>query len=215
MRRALAAAATLALLLVGCGSSGSGPTVFAAASLQRALPKARTHFAGSQELVAQLEAGAKADVVVTADESTMQKLVDAGIVRRDPPTAVAANELAIATRRPDVNSLADLAAATVVLADPSVPLGRLTAQALAQANVAVKPRSYELDAAATLQKVSLGEADAAVVYITDRAPDVRIVPIPPEHNVRTRYMAAALTDKGRPYVARLPALLKDEGFLAP
>lgn len=206
MRRALL---LLLALLAGCGSdSDSGPTVFAAASLQKVLPPGRVHFAGSQELVAQIQAGAKPDVVVTADEATMAKL---GV----PAVAVAANELAIATRRDDINTLADLAAATVVLADPSVPLGRLTAQALAKAGVTVKARSLELDAAATLQKVSLGEADAAVVYRTDSAPDVRIVPIPPENNVRTRYMAAALTPEGEDYVAKLPALLQSKGFLEP
>jgi molybdate transport system substrate-binding protein len=203
----------LALLATACGSSDDELTVFAAASLKQALPPGRVSFAGSQELVAQLQAGAKADVVVTADEATMQKLVDAGIAH--DPTPVAANELAIATRRADVNTLADLARATTVLADPSVPLGRLTAQALAKAGVTVQPRSLELDAASTLQKVSLGEADAAVVYITDQAPDVRIVPIPAEHNVRTRYMAAALTAEGEDYVKALPALLQAKGFFAP
>lgn len=210
MRKALLA---LALIATACGSSNQELTVFAAASLKQALPPSRVSFAGSQELVAQLEAGAKADVVVTADEATMQKLVDAGIAY--DPTPVAANELAIATRRADINTLADLAKATTVLADPSVPLGRLTAQALAKAGVDARPKSLELDAASTLQKVSLGEADAAVVYATDTAPDVRIVPIPPEHNVRTRYMAAALTAKGEDYVRALPALLQAKGFLAP
>lgn len=213
MRKRLLALALA--FLAGCGSNGNGtePTVFAAASLKQALPPGRVSYAGSQELVAQLQAGAKADVVVTADEETMQKLVDAGLAQ--DPTAVAANELAIATRRPDVNTLADLANKTTVLADPSVPLGRLSAQALAKAGVTVKPRSLELDAASTLHKVSIGEADAAVVYATDKAPDVRIVPIPAEHNVRTRYMAAALTAKGEDYVKALPARLKAKGFLAP
>lgn len=213
MRRALFAVALVAGACGGGGGDSSEPTVFAAASLKQFLPPGRVSFAGSQELVAQLQAGAKADVVVTADEATMQKVVDSGIAK--DPTPVAANELAIATRRPEVKTLADLAGVSTVVADPSVPLGRLTAAALGKAGVTLHPKSLELDAAATLQKVALGEVDAAVVYRTDEAPDVRIVPIPAEHNVRTRYMAAALTAKGGDYVARLPALLQEQGFLAP
>lgn len=214
MRRA---ALALALLAAACGNGGHKLTVFAAASLQQALPRdaADYNFAGSQELVAQLQNGAKADVVVTADEATMQTLVDAAIAHG--PVAVAANELAIATTRRDVRTLADLARpdVSVVVADPSVPLGKLTQQALAKAGVTVKPWSRELDAATALQKVAGGEADAAIVYVSQFAGGVTIVTIPREHNVRTRYMAAAFTAEGRDYIDKLPAQLRRGGLLAP
>src|SRR5450756_751733 len=105
--RPVSCAAALSMLLVGCGGSlsslpsGAPPTpklagsltVFAAASLTEALSdeKARLStaypglsvtysFAGSQQLVAQIQAGAPADVVATADESNMQKLMTAKLV---------------------------------------------------------------------------------------------------------------------------------------
>src|SRR5205807_32917 len=64
-------------------------TVFAAASLTEAFRDIATanpgvditfDFAGSQALVTQLIQGAGADVVATADQRSMQRLVDAGLV---------------------------------------------------------------------------------------------------------------------------------------
>jgi molybdate transport system substrate-binding protein len=158
-------------------------TVFAAASLTDAFTDAkavieRAHphgtitfsFAGSQMLVQQVLDGAPADIVATADTATMDKLV--GAKRVEGPTTLAHNTLAIAVapgNPKEVTGLADLARPdlTVVLADPSVPVGAYAAAALRHADVAVKPRSLELDVKAALAKVIAGEADAAIVYATD------------------------------------------------
>ena len=93
--------AVLALaLLAACGSAsggGSGVTVLAAASLTEAFEElggATFSFAGSQQLVAQVEAGAPVDVVATADPAAMERLVRAG--RVEPPQDFARNRLAIA-----------------------------------------------------------------------------------------------------------------------
>jgi len=178
------------LALVGCGSEISDPapaalvevtpiTVFAAASLTEAfsvaadkVPQVRPtySFAGSQQLVTQLTQGAPADVVATADEATMQRAADAGLV--DTPATFARTTLVIAVRPGNpakVVGLADLAGPDlkVVLADPSVPAGRYARQALDGAGVEVSPRSLELDVKAALAKVTAGEADAAIVYTTD------------------------------------------------
>src|SRR5205085_10391239 len=84
----------------------------------------RYSYAGSQQLVAQIQAGAPADVVATADEATMQRLVAAGLV--EAPVVFARNRLTIAVRPGNpkrITGLADLGRPDVnlVLADPSVP----------------------------------------------------------------------------------------------
>jgi molybdate transport system substrate-binding protein len=158
-------------------------TVFAAASLTEAFGGAEQDleganpglditysFAGSGALVTQVEQGAPADVIATADLTSMQRLVDAGLV--EAPTTFARNQLEIlvAPGNPhDVDSLADLADPdlVVVLADDTVPAGKYAAQALAAAGVSVSPVSKELDVKAAVSKVTLGEADATIVYVTD------------------------------------------------
>jgi len=159
--------------------------VFAAASLTESFDQAKTaltatnprlrlsySFAGSQALPAQIDQGAPADVFASADDATMRKLVDAGLV--DAPVVFARNRLAIAVAPGNpkhVVGLADLARPDVgvVLEDPSVPAGAYAAEALARANVRVRPRSSELDVKSALAKVTGGEADATIVYVTDLA----------------------------------------------
>ncbi len=154
-------------------------TVFAAASLTEVfiavvdqVPRVRPtfSFAGSQQLVTQLSQGATADVVATADEPSMQRLVDVRLVEAPVTLARGTLVIAVAAGNPKaVYGLADLGrpGLVVVLADPSVPAGRYAKQVLAAAGVSVTPRSLELDVKATLAKVTGGDADAAIVYGTD------------------------------------------------
>lgn len=188
MLRWLAVLLLLSTLACAGDSSGSasaeGPdtariTVFAAASLTEAftsasgnIPQVRPtfSFAGSQQLATQLEQGAEADVVATADGPSMQRLVDARLVDRPVTFARSTLVIAVAAGNPkSIARLADLArpGLAVVLADPSVPAGRYAQQVLAAAGVRVSPRSLELDVKATLAKVASGVADAAIVYATD------------------------------------------------
>jgi molybdate transport system substrate-binding protein len=214
----------LALLAAACGQprssvqgSGGRPalagslTVFAAASLTTPFTDVKTgladgnpgfsliySFAGSQQLVAQITAGAPADVVATADQETMARLVTAGLV--ETPTDFARNSLqiAVASRNPKaISQLADLArpGLKVVLADPSVPAGRYTEQALERAAVTVRPVSLELNVKSVIGKVISGEADAAVVYTTDvtaAGKAVAGVDIPAVHNVVASYPVAVV-----------------------
>lgn len=213
-------AAVMALAATGCrgdtrpasrpGATGS-LTVLAAASLTEAFAdagwrRATDHlgvavtygFAGSQQVAAQVGAGAPADVVATADEASMAPLVAAGLV--DAPRIFAANKLAIVVPRGNpkgVSSLGDLSddALAVVLADPAVPAGRSAAEALRRAGVTVHPVSQELDVKAVLRRVASGEADAGIVYVTDVAAaggEVTRVEIPDDANVVTRYPVAVV-----------------------
>jgi molybdate transport system substrate-binding protein len=253
-RRALARALAVALALAGCGDGEDGEregaaqaspaaiTVFAAASLTEAFTeigrqlestgraKVTFGFGASSSLAQQIANGAPADVLATADEPTMRR---AGERVAQPVTVFAQNRLAVAVGRGNpkgVRSLADLAKGgmILVLCAPEVPCGRFGAQALAKAGVEVEPRSLEPDVKGVVSKVSLGEADAGIVYVTDVRPaagQLEEVTIPPEHNVVTRYPIAPLRDSTHPESARAfvdavlspsgRAVLDRAGFQAP
>ena len=81
----------------------------------------------------------------------------------------------------------DLAAADFVVCDPSVPCGSAAHTILDNSGAIATPKSLETDVKAVLTKVSLGEADAGIVYVTDArvagdkvmaldiAPDVNVI----------------------------------------
>jgi molybdate transport system substrate-binding protein len=218
------------LAAAGCTTADPGVTVVAAASLTEAfqdLGGATFSFAGSQQLVAQVEAGAPVDVVATADDEAMDRLVRSGLV--DRPRNFAGNRLAIAVEagNPDrIAGLADLArpGLKVVLPDPAVPAGRYARQVLDRAGVVVRPVSLELDVKAVAAKVTAGEADAGIVYVTDVAAGAR-VEIPDGVNVTARYPVAVVRGTGNragaeAFVDRLlgpegRAALAARGFLVP
>lgn len=238
MSRLGAALAAATLLVAGCaGSPGTaGLTVLAAASLAEAFEAfgagaAVTYsFAGSQHLVAQVEAGAPADVVATADEVAMDRLVKAGLV--EPPRTFARNRLAIAVGAGNpqrVTGLADLARAglRVALADPAVPAGRYAERMLDRAGVSVRPVSLELDVKAVVARVAAGEAHAGIVYVTDLrdGSGVDAVDIPEGANVTAAYPVAVIRgshdlEAARAFVDRLLDLpgreaLAAAGFVLP
>lgn len=251
--------AVLTAALAGCGSGGTdgdapeGPaaagdaageiTVLAASSLSEvfedlaaafedANPGARVRlsFAASPTLVAQVQEGAPADVVATADDVTMDKLVESGDVAE--PRDFARNELAIAVApgNPEgIGGIGDLARSglVVVLCDMTVPCGRLADEAFESAGVSVDAASREQNVKATLAKVELGEADAAVVYATDtHANDaVTEIPIPSGQNVTAALPIATVRDARNASTAERFAdfvlsgrgreMLLAAGFLAP
>jgi molybdate transport system substrate-binding protein len=227
-------------------SALSGPlSVFAASSLTEAFNTVKTdlstsnsdltltfNFAGSQALVTQIQQGADADVFASADTKNMQKLEDAGLV--EAPKTFARNklEIAVAPGNPkNITSLADLEkpGVTLVLADASVPAGKYARQAFTKAGLpAPRPVSNELDVKSTMSKLTLGEADAVVVYVTDvkaAGDKVEGVEIPDAQNVEAVYPIAVL--KASKHAAAAAAfvdeiatgrgrqVLADNGFLPP
>lgn len=185
LKAALAAAAALALApFAGCGTgagsdSGETVTVFAAASLTEAFTeigdrfeaehegvRIEFNFAGSSDLAAQITEGAPADVFASADESNMDKVVDADAVAG--PEAFALNRLVIAVPEgnPDgVTGIGDLAGLDFATCATQVPCGIAAQTALD--GTGLTPVTYEADVKSTLQKLVLGEVDAALVYRTD------------------------------------------------
>jgi molybdate transport system substrate-binding protein len=187
-------------------------TVFAAASLTEAFNDEKTtlatsapslkvtyDFAGSQALVTQIQQGAPADVFASASTKNMQTLVAAGLVETPKTFAHNKLEIAVAPGNPKhITGLADLERAGVVLVleDPSVPAGAYALQAFAKAGLpAPHAKSLELDVKSTLAKLTLGEADAVVVYVTDvksAGAKVQGVEIPDADNVVATYPIAVV-----------------------
>jgi molybdate transport system substrate-binding protein len=188
--------------LTGCAAAGPAPggetgaeasapptdrtlAVFAAASLTGTFTEiaerfetehpgvaVTLNFAGSADLVSQISQGAPADVIATADSTTMATLVDDGVVAADDAIVFATNTLEIAVP-PDnpagIGSFADLAAPglNLVVCAPQVPCGAATETVAAAARVDLTPVSEENSVTDVLGKVTSGEADAGLVYVTD------------------------------------------------
>jgi len=240
----LTAMAALSLVaLTGCGGPSSGGsrsssasvTVFAASSLTNAFGdiaksydaagngKATFSFAGSQYLVTQIQNGAPADVLATADTTTMGQ-VDNQLIT--PAKTFAHNTLVIVTARGNplhITTLADLAKPKVqlILADPSVPAGKYAAQALSDAHVTVHPKSLELDVRSVLTKVEVGEADAGIVYVTDaNSAGSKISSVPVPNSPVATYEVGALDKQGEAFVQAVlssagESTLQSYGFLPP
>ena len=129
------------------------------------------NFAGSSDLVTQIQEGAPADVIATADTANMDKLTAEDLLGSGP-TNFASNTLEIAVP-PDnpagVDALSDLADPKVklVLCAPEVPCGSAAVKVEEAAGLTFAPVSEEASVTDVLGKVTSGEADAGLVYITD------------------------------------------------
>jgi len=214
--RRLAVLALLLVSLAACGSDASSDkttiTVFAAASLKGAFTEigkkyeaehdgvsVKFNFAGSSDLVAQLQQGASADVLATADDATMKKATDDDLVA--VPDKLATNTLEIATppgNPAHVDSLADLADPDlkVVVCAPEVPCGAAARQVEKATGVVIKPVSEEQSVTDVLGKVISGEADAGLVYVTDvkaAGDQVHGVPFPESAMAVNNYPIAVLS----------------------
>jgi len=188
----------------------------------------RVSFAGSQELRTQIENGARADVFASADTKHMAALAKAGLALA--PRTFARNEPVVIVLKGNpagVRSLADLPKAKrLVIGVDNVPIGTYTLQILDKANaklgtdfkdrVLARVVSRELNVRQVLAKVSLGEADAGVVYRTDAvtaADKVELVAIDADLNVTAEYPVAVLKEAPQPKLAQafVDLLLSAEG----
>jgi len=187
----LACLALATTTLAACGSDDTTSTskdktltVYAAASLTGTFTelgkqfeashpgvKVSFSFAGSSDLVAQIQQGAPADVFASADTKNMDKLT-ADDLQGEAPENFASNTLEIVTP-PDnpekIASFADLAKKGVdlVICAPEVPCGAAAATVASAAKVTLAPVSEEQSVKDVLAKVTSGEAEAGLVYVTD------------------------------------------------
>ncbi|UGT52614.1 molybdate ABC transporter substrate-binding protein [Nocardia asteroides] len=221
----VALGATLVLLTVSaCGSDDSASedtlTVFAAASLKNVFTglepefeaanpgvDVRFSFAGSSDLAAQLLAGAPADVFAAADQPTMDKVVRGGRITA-APTTFATNVLTLVTAPGNpkgITGIDDLADATFVVCAPQVPCGRATQQVAQAAGTELRPASEESSVADVLTKVTSGQADAGLVYVTDATgagAKVSTVPIAQAAAAVNTYPIAVVADSKQPAAAK-------------
>jgi molybdate transport system substrate-binding protein len=186
--------------------------VFAAASLQEAFTtlgkqfeaahpgtKVVFNFGPSSGLATQINQGAPADVFASASTKNMDRVVKAAAATS--PTNFASNvmEIAVPPSNPaHVTQLSDLAkpAVKVALCQKAVPCGVTAVKVFKNAKITVTPVTEEVDVKSVLAKVTLGEVDAGVVYITDvRAAGAKVkgIVIPAGVNASNLYPIATLT----------------------
>jgi molybdate transport system substrate-binding protein len=187
-------------------------TVLAASSLQEAFTKLGAQFEAahpgtkvvfsfgpSSGLAEQIGQGAPADVFASASTKNMDTVVSAGAAAN--PTNFVSNtmEIAVPPKNPaHIGRVADLArkGVKVAVCQAAVPCGATALKVFANAKIKVTPVTQEVDVKSTLSKVTLGEVDAGVVYVTDvRAAggSVKGIAIPADVNASTTYPIAPLT----------------------
>ncbi|WP_205353203.1 molybdate ABC transporter substrate-binding protein [Janibacter anophelis] len=250
--RAGACVAPLALALAACGSgSGSGSDdggtttlrVAAAASLTASFEEIATdfeaanegvelefQFAGSSDLATQISNGAELDVFASADEATMDKVAD---LTAADPMIFATNVLTIVTEPGNpqqITGLQDLESSdlAVVVCAEQVPCGAATKALTEQQDVTLDPASEESKVTGVLTKVTTGEADAGLVYVTDATgagDQVETVEAEDSDEVVNSYPIAVLDGAPSPDEAQAfvdfvtgpegQAVLQDKGFGTP
>jgi len=222
-------------------------TVLAAASLTESFTELGTlfesqnpgvkvalSFAGSQALAQQLGQGADADVFASANNKYMDAAIEANRVNKNDAKAFVTNRLVVIFPKDnsaDIKVLQDLAKPGVLLdlADPSVPVGQYTVNFLDKTiedpdfdaqfkeDVLNNVVSYEDNVKAVVTKVSLGEADAGIVYVTDVTADaadkVGKLDIPDALNTIATYPIAPISDSTNPDLAQafVNLVLSSEG----
>lgn len=232
-------------------------TVFAAASLTEAFNAAAPAFTkktglavtfnygGSDTLATQIKQAAPVDVFASANLVQMKVVSDAGLVAGTPKT-FAKNRLVLISPKSGSTKVANPAglakpSVKVVLAAATVPVGSYARATFAKlsggagypadfpAAVEKNVVSNELDVKAVVTKISLGEADAGVVYSTDVTPSVAakldVVPFPSAVAPDIEYPIAALKNAPNAKGAQAfvdyilspegQSYLKARGFISP
>ena len=206
-------------------------TVFAAASLQDAFQELATSFEaahagvhitfdfqGSQDLVTALDGGSPADVLATANNSTMTDAANKGLVGEQTEFATNVLTLIVPAGNPaGVTGINDgsLDKADLVICAPEVPCGEATQKLAAELGVTLNPVSEEQKVTDVRGKVESGEAQAGIVYTTDAAKSgSKVEPIAlPANSVINHYPIALTKSAGNPQAAQafIDYILSPEG----
>ena len=200
----------------GAGKVSGTVVVFAATSLTDAFNKIGAQFEkahpgvtvkfnynGSSSLATSITQGAPADVFASAAPANMKTVTDAGDAAGTPQVFTRnTGEIMVEKGNPKkITSVKDLAnpAIKVAVCAPEVPCGAVATAIFKNAGVTVKPVSEETNVGGVVTKVTLGEVDAGIVYVTDvkESEGKAIgVPIPASQNDITEYPIAQV--KGAP-----------------
>ena len=225
----------LALPLTACGGDEEETTltVYAAASLTSGFEqigeefeadhdgvRVEFSFAGSSDLVTQIQEGAPADVFASADTANMDKLVVDDLTGAEPVPFVSNTlEIAVPPGNPaGIQSFQDLAepGLSLVICAPEVPCGAAAQQVAENAGVTLDPVSEEESVTDVLGKVTSGEAEAGLVYVTDvlaAGDDVEGVEFPESDSVVNTYPIAPVADSDEADLAQdfIDLVLSDTG----
>jgi molybdate transport system substrate-binding protein len=185
--------------------------------------KVEFSFASSVQLAQQLGQGAPADVFASASNTYMKTAIDNGRVRQNAEKTFVNNRLVVIVPKANpggLKELKDLATPGLKLdlAAKEVPVGQYSLNFLDkadkegsmgvdyEASVLKNVVSYEDNVKAILAKVSLGEADAGIVYTSDvsasAAQKVTQITIPDNLNVIASYPIAPIQDSQHPELAQ-------------
>jgi molybdate transport system substrate-binding protein len=225
-RRVRLPAVPLSLLVPGLLATACGPrepvTVYAAASLADAVEEAAVIFTestgipvtvrtgGSAMLSLQIQNGAPADVFIPAGEEWLAPLLEKNLVDTKTRRLVGWNRLvlvvpnsALASSPTDFVYLSILE--TVAMGDPeSVPLGKYTAQALAEMGLWIPLQGrlvYGHDARGVLALVERREVQGAFVYASDALASDKVkvsLELPEASHDPIVYVGAVVTASPRP-----------------
>lgn len=220
-------ASTVPSTSTGSAAQRTSLTVFAAASLTEAFGEigqqfeqqhgtnVTFNFAGSQQLSQQLAQGAEADIFASANRQEMENAITSGAVISGTQQVFVRNRLVVIVPKDNpgqISQLQDLARSglKIVFAAEQVPVGGYTQQALTklsadpafgtdfEARVNTNVVSQEQNVKSVVTKVSLGEADAGVVYTSDVTPAVKdtitTVAIPDAFNQIAAYPIASTSN---------------------
>ncbi len=169
------------------------------------------NFAGSDQLAQQILQAAPADVFASANKKQMDVVIKGGEVISGTEHTFVRNRLVVVYPKENpakLQALTDLAkpGIKIVLANKNVPVGAYALNFLAKASelpeytaaysetVVANVVSYEENVKAVLSKITLGEADAGIVYTTDAATvkdgSIGTLTIPDELNTVAAYPIA-------------------------
>jgi molybdate transport system substrate-binding protein len=171
------------------------------------------NFAGSDQLATQIAEGAPADVFASANRTQMNNVITSGQVISGTERTFVRNRLVVVFPKDNPGGLTMLKDLTkpglkIVLANKSVPVGAYSLDFLGKASklpqytaefsatVLGNVVSYEENVRTVLSKITLGEADAGIVYTTDAATvasEVGMLDIPDDLNTIATYPIAATT----------------------
>lgn len=180
------------LVLAGCGSEDTAEkpevTVLAAASLTDSLDEIIAEYekdadctitpsyAGSGDLVQQIEGGAPCDIFISASKANMDQLEDGGYIDTETRQDMLTNTLTLvaAAEKKDAVSMDSLTSdevGTIAVGEPeTVPAGKYATQVFDNLKITDQLSDkivYAKDVRAVLNYVETGDADCGFVYKTD------------------------------------------------
>ena len=173
----------LVWVLPACSSDSTETVIFAASSLaavtdnidaaleaEGSVSVPEWVLAGSSRLVAQVRDGARPDIIISADASQLEEILDLGYVVVDEPRIANRLVLAVADGNPaEISSIDDLSldAPLIGLCAPEVPCGATALRVADEFGITMRPDTAEPNVRALAHKLANGELDAGLVYATD------------------------------------------------